>query len=87
MRAGSSPARHAAVPTVSAAAAPAVTSPASAPVCRAITALAAAWSSAISTKLPAASVIASRTSSGIRLPPRRVSNPAALIRVRTPNRS
>ncbi len=87
MRAGSRPVRHAAVPSVRAAAAPEVTSPASAPVHSAMTALARAWSSAMSTKLAAASAMAATTSGGIRLPPSRVRSPAPLMRVRTPSRA
>ncbi len=64
MRAASQRARHAAVARVSAAAAPEVTMPASAPVAFAMTRLLAACNSAISTEAPAASRMASSTRAG-----------------------
>jgi hypothetical protein len=87
MRATSQRARQAAVAIVSAAAAPEVTMPACAPVTLAITRLAAACNCAISTDALAASVMACSTSASIRLPPRRVSVPAALMRRATPRRA
>ena len=84
MRATSQRAMQAALARVRAAAAPEVTMPACAPVALAMTRLAAACSSAMSTDAPAASTMACSTSGSIRLPPRRVSVPAALMRRGTP---
>ena len=75
----------AAAASVSAAAAPVVTSPASAPVAWAMRALAASCSSPISTEARDAAAIASTTSGAMTAPPRRVSAPAALMRRQTPN--
>ena len=75
----------AAAASVNAAAAPVVTMPDSAPVIRAMVRLPAACSSAISTDCFAAAAIAATTSGAMRLPPKRVSVPAALILRFTPN--
>ncbi|MFM8287084.1 MAG: hypothetical protein ACKOGA_10200 [Planctomycetaceae bacterium] len=87
MRPRSSPAKIAAVPRNSPAEQPAVTSPASAPVCRAMCREAAACHSSSEAAWAAASAIACRTASGIKAPPRRVTEPVALITGTTPNRS
>ena len=84
IRATSQRVMEAAVARVSAAAAPVVTIPASAPVRRAIVRLAAACNSAISTEARAAAAMAATTSGAIKAPPSRVSVPAALIRRFTP---
>ena len=84
---GSSPVMQAAVPSNSPAAAPEVTIPASAPVSSAITLLAPACSSAISTQKAPASVMAAATSVWRKPPDNRVEGPLALIIVRTPKRS
>ena len=78
---------HAPAARASAPKAPDVTSPASAPVWRAITRLAASCSSSMTTALRAASCIASTASAHIMVPPSRVSVPAALTTGRTPSRS
>ena len=87
MRAGSSPARHAAVPRSSPAEAPAVTMPASAPVASAMISLARPWSWAMSTQCSVASCIAAAISGGIGAPLTRVEVPFALMIVGTPSRS
>ena len=87
MRAGSSPARQAAVPRSSPADAPAVTMPASAPVASAMISLARPWSSAMSTQCWVASCIAAAISGGIGAPLTRVAVPFALMIVGTPSRS
>ena len=86
MRVGSRPVTQAAVPSSRPAAAPLVTYPASAPVWRAMTELAAACSSAMSTHDRPASAIASATSGAMIEPLRRVAGPEALMMVRTPKR-
>jgi len=73
-------ARIAAVPSVSAAEAPLVTSAASVPVTSAIRREAAACSSSIDTLSPAAALIASTTRADIIAPPNRVTVPVALMR-------
>jgi hypothetical protein len=76
----------AAVASVSAAAAPPVTIAASVPVWRAMAAPARVCSSAMSTKAPAASRMASSVCASIRLPPRRVRSPAPFTRFGTDKR-
>src|SRR5437867_4277241 len=78
-------ARHAAAPRVRAAAAPLVTMPASAPVARAITSLAAACSSSMRTQHSPASRMASSTSLGSAQPPAFVLKLRPLISGRTPS--
>ncbi len=75
----------AAAASVRPAAAPVVTRPACAPVRRAITRLAAACSSPMSTEDRAAAAMAATISSSMSAPPRRVSVPAALMRRFTPS--
>ena len=87
MRPESSPVTQAAVPSRRPAAAPEVTSPASAPVISAMISEARACNSAISALCCKASAIASATSGRMMLPERRVAGPLALMMVRTPNRS
>jgi len=87
IRAVSRPARHAAAPSISAADAPLVTMPASAPVARAITRQAPACSDSMSTHSLDAACIAASTSGCIRPPDKRVTVPAALMSVGTPKRA
>src|SRR6185503_6088509 len=75
----------AAAARVSAAAAPLVTIPASAPVIFAMARLAADCNSPMSTEARAAATIAATTSSCMSAPPSRVSVPAALMRRLTPS--
>src|SRR5262245_15249418 len=77
----------AAVPRVRAAAAPAVTRPASAPVSRAICREAAACSSSSPTHSAEAARNASSTAAGIGAPPSRVTEPEALMIGTSPQRS
>ena len=84
--AGSSPARQAAVASIKAADAPAVTYPASAPVVSARISLARPCSSARSTHHCDASAMASATSRRMMPPLSRVEGPEALTIVRRPRR-
>ena len=87
IRVTSKPARQAAVASVSAAEAPLVTRPASAPVASAIMRLAASWSWSMRTQESPASRMASITSGGSAPPPTLVLKLRALITRCTPSLS
>jgi hypothetical protein len=87
MAPGSSPVMQAAAPSSRPAAAPLVTRPDSAPVCRAITADARACSSTMSTQCAMASAIAARTSGRVMPPESRVPGPLALMIGSSPKRA